>query len=92
MLPAHRPFDDAEKAALAALPFHSAVIAGLLNSFGLILKIFGPLAKLFPYLIPYGDPVQFPASVSHGSKFSRIHRVLASYPDPPMCVGAERVC
>src|SRR2546429_6507993 len=70
------------KPPLAALSFHSAIIAGLLNSVGLSLKIFGPFTKLFPYLIPYGDPLQFPASVSHGSKFSRIHRAypfLASH-------------
>ncbi len=64
-----------------------AVVSSLFDSLGFGLKIFGPSGKLLPHFIPYGDPVQFPASVSHRSKFSCIHRVLASYPDPPMCMG-----
>jgi len=65
--------DDAEKAARAALPFRSAVIAGLLNSFGLILKIFGPLAKLFSNVVPDRDPLQLAAPLSNRPELPRIH-------------------
>jgi len=78
------PGDEGESASFACSSGGGAVVSNLFDSLGLGLKIFGPSTKLLPHLIPHGDPVQFPASVSHCSKFARVHRVLASYLAPPM--------
>ncbi len=62
-----------ELASFACASGGGAVVSVLFDSLGLGLKIFGPSTELLPHLIPHGDPLQFPASVSHGSKFSRVH-------------------
>ena len=56
-----------------AISTFGAIVASLVDGFRLGLKIFGPLAKLLPNIVPDRDALQLTAPFSHRPELSRIH-------------------
>jgi len=55
-------------------------LQGMLNSFGLSLKIFCPLAKLVSNVVPNRDPLQLTAPLSNRPELLCVHGI-----PPPRC-------